>query len=663
MAYRVLADHIRTLTFSISDGGMPSNEGRGYVLRRILRRAVRYAHEKLNAPAGFFASLVDVVVENFGEAFPEITKDPKQVRDILIEEETQFRKTLERGIVQFQKFATKARAENGSIISGTDAWRLYDTYGFPVDLTQLMADETGLKVDKAGYEQAQEIAREVSRASRVSGDHNQVVIDVHLQAQLEKAGIPITVDDYKYDSNAATLQAKIQFIIKSGSQTESVDDSSSELVGIILDKTNFYAEQGGQASDWGTLTLADESAGFQVVDAQVYGGYVLHVGKVTHGSFKQGQEVLSAFDETRRRPLRQNHTATHLLNFALRSVLDNNRENTVLEQQGSLVAADKLRFDYSFNAQPTPEQVADIESKVAEMIRGKHSVLTRVTSLSDAKSIVGLRAVFGETYPDPVRVVAVGPSLSDLEEVIKNPAASKWMNGSLELCGGTHVSNSADIKDFLIVSEGAISKGSRRIVAFTGEAAAQARIQEASIEKRLSGASSDESVRTLTKDIDECQIGLLAKNKLRDRLNALRKELIDKDKAEKQAQAKLVTEELVARAKASPSPCVVAKIQVGDDQKAITFALNALKSIGKDALLYSVGNDKVYYQTMTSNESLDGVAWAKAFEAPISGRSGGKKASAQGTAPIDPSGASIESKLQEAELLANDFCKKLNLLN
>ena len=191
MAYRVLADHIRTLTFSISDGGIPSNEGRGYVLRRILRRAVRYAHEKLNAPVGFFASLVDVVVERFGEAFPEITKDPKQVRDILLEEEVQFRKTLERGIVQFQKFAAKARSDNGNVISGIDAWRLYDTYGFPIDLTQLMADETGLKVDKAGYEVLRKLAREVSRASRNVGDHNQVVIDVHLQAQL-KAQVPIT---------------------------------------------------------------------------------------------------------------------------------------------------------------------------------------------------------------------------------------------------------------------------------------------------------------------------------------------------------------------------------------------------------------------------------------------------------------------------------------
>ena len=389
----------------------------------------------------------------------------------------------------------------------------------------------------------------------------------------------------------------------------------------------------------------------------------LHVGKLTHGSFSKGQTVLAAFDETRRRPLRQNHTATHLLNFSLRKVLDNNREDTVLEQQGSLVAADKLRFDYGYQVQLTSEQISEIENQIITTIKGKYPVLTRVIPLSDAKSIKGLRAVFGETYPDPVRVVAVGPSVTDLEEVIKNPTATKWMNVSLELCGGTHVSNSAEIKDFLIVSEGAISKGSRRIVALTGEAAAHARILEASIEKRLAGASSDESIRSLTKDIDESQIGVVAKNKLRDRLNVLRKELIDKDKAEKQAQAKLITDELINRAKSPNSPYLVARVEVGDNQKAITAALMPSKSLGKHALIYSVGHDKVYYQNMTAGESVDGLAWAKAFEGPICGRSGGKKVSAQGSALINPSVASFESKLQEAEVLANDFCKKLNLLN
>ena len=661
MAFRVLADHIRTLTFSISDGGIPSNEGRGYVLRRILRRAVRFAHEKLHAPAGFFASLVDTVVERFGDAFPEIKKSPQQVKNLLLEEEMQFRKTLERGIVQFQKFAAKARAENSNVISGPDAWRLYDTFGFPVDLTQLMADESGLKVDKTGYEVAQEAARELSRAGRNNSEQNQVVIDVHLQAELESSRVPTTVDEFKYDRSAATVEGSILAIVNSGKLVESTVEG--ELCGIVLDKTNFYAEQGGQAADMGTLVLSDESASFEVLDVQVFGGYVLHIGRISFGQLSKGQKLIAAYDETRRRPLRQNHTATHLLNLALRKVLDGNRKDTSLEQQGSLVAHDKFRFDFGFHSSLSVEQVEIIEKEVKSLIDGAHPVLTRITSLADAKSIAGLRAVFGETYPDPVRVVAVGPGLTDLENVIKQAASDKWMGASLELCGGTHVANSADIRDFIIISEGAISKGSRRVVAVTGEAAAHARILEASLEKRLNEASSDDSIRSLTKDLDEAQISAVAKSRLRDRLNNLRKELIDKEKSEKQAQAKAVTDELLNKAKEDESPFMIARVNVGDNQKAITTALNALQALGKHALLYSVANDKVFYQSMAANDIFDGKELAKVFEAPINGRSGGKKMSAQGSAVISSlTKNELDTKLEEAEKLAVEFIK-LNIKN
>jgi alanyl-tRNA synthetase len=328
-----------------------------------------------------------------------------------------------------------------------------------------------------------------------------------------------------------------------------------------------------------------------------------------------------------------------------------------------LVAHDKFRFDFGYHSQPTVEQVAAIESEVKSLIEGDYPVLTRVTSLADAKAITGLRAVFGETYPDPVRVVAVGPGLSDLESVVNDSLSNKWMNASLELCGGTHVASSADIRDFLIISEGAISKGSRRIVAVTGDAAAQARILEASLVKRLNEASSDESIKSLTKDLDEAQISMISKTHLRDRLNNLRKELIDKEKTGKQAQAKAVTEELLNKVKQDNSPFMVARVNVGDNQKAITSALNALQAAGKHALLYSVADDKVFYQSMVANDAFDGRELAKAFEAPISGRSGGKKASAQGSAVISTfTKDELASKLFEAGMLASALFK-MNLKN
>jgi alanyl-tRNA synthetase len=649
MAYRVIADHIRTLTFAISDGGFPSNEGRGYVLRRILRRAVRYAHEKLNAPAGFFAQLTDVVVERFGDAFPELTKNPEAVKEILVEEESQFRKTLERGIQQFGKFARSAR--NG-MISGADAWRLYDTYGFPIDLTRLMADEQGLKIDEEGYLQAQNAAKELSRAGR-SGEQDalsKVVIDVHMLAEMERnLAIPKTNDAGKYE--CAVVEGAVLAIVQSGSLRESISTSNySDKCGIVLDQTNFYAESGGQMYDCGSLTI-DGQCEFAVEAVQAFGGYILHIGHLKYGEVHLGDRVMATFDETRRRPLRQNHTATHLLNFALKKVMcgnSNNGDIQDIEQRGSLVAPDKLRFDFNNKEPLSVEQLTRVEKLVNERIHQNLPVTTRVVPLALAKGINGLRAVFGEVYPDPVRVVAVGADLADVE---KHPDSGKWAEASVELCGGTHVRRTGDIREFVILSETAVAKGVRRIVAVTGEAAAEAARVEQDLFSRLKSSLDDTSIRAITKDIEAASCSAIKKAELMKQLEEVRHAALQ---AEKAAQADLA-KRVIASLPESSDKFVVARVEAGSNVKAITAGLQELLTRGKAGLLYSVdpATGRIYYQSLTvSGSSASAVEWAKAFESVLEGaRSGGKAASAQGTAPIPANSLLVE----EAQSLAVNF--------
>lgn len=666
MAYRVIADHIRTLTFAISDGGFPSNEGRGYVLRRILRRAVRYSHETLKAPAGFFASLVDIVVERFGDAFPELRQSPSTVKEILLEEEVQFRKTLERGIVQFGRFSKTAVASNG-VLSGADAWRLYDTYGFPVDLTRLMAEEAGLRLDEDGFIRAQTEAKELSRAGRSNGVDDalsKIVVDVHLLSDLEKIHhMAVTDDSFKYSE--AVLEATVLGLVVNNVLVQEAAPTDGYF-GLILDRSNFYAESGGQIYDEGSIVKIDGETEFMVEAVQVFGGYVLHIGYLKYGRLCVADRIIAAFDELRRRPLRHNHTATHLLNHAIGRVMAEQRP----DQKGSLVAPDRLRFDFNSTKAPTPEQIAQIEAIVGEFVAAGHIVNTRVLPLAEAMALPGLRAVFGETYPDPVRVVCVG---ADLDQVVANPADARWSNISVELCGGTHVARSSDIKSFLIISEAAIAKGIRRIVAVTGDEASKAHICEQDLSLRLAdleavaepsavvSAAHDETVKTLSKALDEASISLLAKNKLRERLNAVRLTIADADKTVRQAQSRMaldiVSEKLLSD---EHSRIHVHRIDVGDNGKALLEALNVLKKDGRSGLLYSVDllGQRISYYAVVADPHMEKVSaaeWCRAFGDGLGGRSGGKAGAAQGSASL---GSSVdEAKLQEAELVALTHAK------
>lgn len=362
-----------------------------------------------------------------GETFPEITVRVSDLKEILNEEETSFAKTLDRGEKLFADYLVKTTSSGKSVMSGADVWRLYDTYGFPVDLTRLMAEESGLTIDEEEFEREQQQARERSRKTKdTSGGDIVLKLDVHDLGKIEKQGIKPTNDSFKYGSD---ITAKIIAIHLDGNFVDSVAaEKNGGRFGIVLDRTCFYAEQGGQMNDTGNLSI-DGQVDFAVEDVQVFGGYVLHIGYLKFGSLSLADEIVCSFDELRRWPLRNNHTATHLINHALRTVL-----GSVVDQKGSLVAPEKFRFDYACKAAPTVAELEKVEDLTNAFVKANHQLYFKDVPLEDAKKINGLRAVFGEVYPDPVRVVSVG---FDVDEMLKDPSNEKWKAASIEFCGGT----------------------------------------------------------------------------------------------------------------------------------------------------------------------------------------------------------------------------------
>ena len=348
MAYRVVADHIRTLSIALTDGGRPDNVGRGYVLRRILRRGIRFATEKLKAKPGFFASLVDIVVKTLGDAFPELRKDPQAIKDIINEEEIQFLKTLNRGRKLLDREIGKLAGK--TVLRGEVAWRLYDTYGFPVDLTQLMSEEFGLTVNMEEYEHCKSQAQLASQGKGGTQDDH-IALDVHAINELKDSMNIATTDDnakYSYEASSADKNANYVFegckskvvALRRNKQFVNTVESGQEC-GVLLDKTCFYAEQGGQIYDEGFLEkIDDDSVEFKVRNVQVRGGYILHMGTL-EGKLAVGDIVSLKIDEIRRKNVMNNHTGTHVLNFALRKALQGSGSEA--DQKGSLVAPERLR--------------------------------------------------------------------------------------------------------------------------------------------------------------------------------------------------------------------------------------------------------------------------------------------------------------------------------
>ncbi|WP_166421883.1 alanine--tRNA ligase [Pseudoalteromonas sp. Z1A8] len=418
---RVVADHIRSCAFLISDGVMPSNEGRGYVLRRIIRRAVRHGN-KLGAQGSFFYKLVAALIEQMGQAYPELAKQQEIIEKVLRIEEEQFGKTLERGLAILEESLSDLK---GDIIPGDLVFKLYDTYGFPADLTADVARERQMTIDHQGFEECMAVQRKTAQqAGKFGADYNdQLKSDKHT--------------DFKgYDSTH--YSATVIEIFAGGEAVQLLEDGQQGIV--VLDRTPFYAESGGQTGDTGTITVAGGE--FNVTNTTKLGNAFAHHGTV-QGRIGVNDKVDATIDDTRRDSIKKNHTATHILHEALRQLLGEH-----VGQKGSLVQPDRLRFDFSHFEAVTKDELREIERVVNDEIRRNFALNTELMAIDDAKA-KGAMALFGEKYDDEVRVVTIG-------------------DYSIELCGGTHVERAGDIGLFKIVSESGIAAGVRRIEAVTG---------------------------------------------------------------------------------------------------------------------------------------------------------------------------------------------------
>nr|CCA14233.1 unnamed protein product [Albugo laibachii Nc14] len=674
MAYRVVADHIRTLTFAIADGVMPSNDGRGYVLRRILRRAVRYGQQFLNAPKGFLNQLVRVVVDMMHNTFPELKVKQNEVEQAILEEEESFGRTLNKGIEKFRKIvesvqgARDGEKQQAPAISGKDAFFLYDSMGFPLDLTQVMAEEEGMTVDVEGYGEQMKLQSERSKQDRKkgSGDNARpLVLEAQETNALLELGIPTTNDDAKYEWNKA-LQAKVVAIFTTTDSScefvSAVTAQKHDRIGIVLDRTSFYAQAGGQVYDTGSLEK-DQPAGtrFNIDAVESYAGYVLHAGTLESGSLQVGDDISCQVDYDRRSKIAPNHTMTHVLNFALRKVLVKN-----VDQRGSLVDDVRMRFDFTTNKPLSPSQLQAVENMCENSIKQELQVFTKNTSQTDARRIQGLRAVFGETYPDTVRVVSIGQMI---DPMLKDPENSTWSNFSVEFCGGTHLENTKQARKFVLYEEGAIARGIRRISAYTGQEALNAEKRGQELQKQLDciKAMQDSdfiaNVTAFRPILDASLISLPLKDHLRKELEVL----VDRVKTLKKKEAALraadaITQAIkqVKEAQEKSTKFVVARMQAGTDVKLGREILAAMSNALPEGsfMVFSTDDDAKktaafcqVSQHHADTKQLDARQWVNEAMKPMNGKGGGKSA-------LNANGqAKIMDHIEEAMAIAESYVR------
>lgn len=582
---RVIADHIRSCAFMIVDGVLPSNEGRGYVLRRIIRRAIRHGY-KLGQTQAFFHKLVPVLVEQMGDAYPELVKEKDNVVRALKLEEERFAETLENGMKILEEDIASL---SSTVISGTTAFKLYDTYGFPLDLTADVARERGLTVDEVGFEKEMEAQRERARSASNFSAQSKGKIDYDGQTQFL---------GYHRDDADGVIQA----IFVNEASVDSADEGQDAIV--ILDETPFYGESGGQKGDTGSLTEGMNS--FHVDDCQKQGGAFLHIGRVTAGQLKVGQKIHAQVDVAARRASEKNHSATHLLHAALRETL-----GTHVQQKGSLVEPERLRFDFAHFEPISDEDLLTIEKLVNHNIMLNTPVCTEEMSIEAAKS-KGAMALFGEKYGDVVRVVDMG-------------------RFSIELCGGTHVNSTGEIGPFRILSETGIASGVRRIEAVTGEGAWEAIYKN---EQTLINIAT-----TVKSD----------KQQVENKVQQLVAEQREQEKLIKQLQSKLASSQgsdLASAAVKVGDVNVLASKLEGADVNTLRETLDSLKDKLEPAIivLSAVSGDKVSLvagvsksitQTYKAGELVNHVA------SQVGGKGGGRPDMAQ-------AGGSDPSKLDEA---------------
>lgn len=576
---RVIADHIRSCSFLIVDGVLPSNEGRGYVLRRIIRRAIRHGH-KLGQTQTFFHKLVAALVAEMGEAYPELTKAQAQVEKVLLAEEQQFEKTLDKGMTVLDAALAELK---GNVIPGEVVFTLYDTYGFPVDLTNDIARERELSLDIEGYEEAMNAQRQRARAA------GSFKVDYTQQLQLEGK-----TDFTGYENTCSA--GNVVALVKGGDVTDAIssDGSSGEEAVVVLDQTPFYAESGGQVGDSGYLRA--NGVVFEVQDCQKQGNHYLHIGLLSSGTITTGQQLEAEVDDQVRQATSLNHSATHILHAALREILGDH-----VTQKGSLVDSKRLRFDFSHFEAVSPEQLKAIERRVNVEIRRNSAVETDICDMEAAQQ-KGAMALFGEKYGDEVRVLTMGEGYS------------------VELCGGIHASRTGDIGLMRIISETGIAAGVRRIEAVTGE---QALVYLDELEQQL-----DEIGKTLKTNRDN----------VAQKVTGLYAEAKELEKQNAQLKGKLASSagsDLASQAKDIQGVKVLSASVEGVDPKALRDTVDQLKNKLESGvvLLAAPGDDKVALVAGVTKDVTDRVKAGELMQfvaAQLGGKGGGRPDMAQG---------------------------------
>ncbi|MEO1277999.1 MAG: alanine--tRNA ligase-related protein, partial [Planctomycetota bacterium] len=600
-----------------------------------------------------------------GQAFPELGRAQALIEETLELEETRFRQTLERGLRLLDD--ELAKLPDGSALPGDAAFKLYDTYGFPLDLTQVMAEERGLTVDVDGFHAAMAEQREQSRAGAKAGARGELVLDADAISRLQTLHVKPTEDVDKY--HGREIRARVKAIWNGRDLDENAEASGrADSIGVVLDTTNFYAESGGQQADHGRMFVSKEArtnardahhgGEFRVEGAKAFGGYVLHTGRMVRGELRVGDEVTLNLDSERRHSLAANHTCTHLFNFGLREVVGG---DTPPEQRGSMVAPDRLRFDFDASGPISPEDLGKIEAMVRESIEQDQPVHADLVTQSKALEINGLRAVFGEKYPNPVRVVSIGAPIPDM---VDDPAKERWRSHSVELCGGTHLVSTGQAEAFEIVHEEGVAKGIRRIVAVTRGEAHQAVADAQALQAELEGvaAKPDEElpaeIARLSRTIDEATISVARKAELRETLGGLQERAKQARKAMAKAATKVAIEQAksLAQSTGDGNPLVAIVDAVGD-RGAMQSAMGEVRKVlpdspvmllsldpeGKVALLADVPQVAI-------DRGLKAGDWIKAVAPVVGGKGGGRPNQAQGGGPEGGHIKAAADKAQEVAL-------------
>jgi Alanyl-tRNA synthetase len=571
------------------------------------------------------------VIDTFGGYYPELVKEKATILEIINEEETAFSSMLDRGISYFMDLESEMKQDGNKVVAGEKAFFLYDTLGFPIDLTQQMAEEAGFEVDVQGFENQMEEQKQRSRDARnaaKSGGAVRLELIAEQTSWLAKNGIATTNDDSKYDWDIDLSATVAAIYTEEGFLEAGKKAVPGDNVGIILDKSSFYAEAGGQEADIGIIEL--ESAKFKVMDVQVYGGYLLHTGTIEEGQIEVGASAKCKVDYDRRRDIAPNHSMTHVLNAALKSILGDG-----VDQRGSLCNDEKLRFDFSYKNALSIKQLQAVEELCQKTIADKEEVTSKVMPLEEAKAIDGVRAVFGEVYPDPVRVITVGADTS------------------IEFCGGTHVKNTAEAEAFAIVEETAVAKGIRRISAVTKSLAKQAIELGASFELKVSEIEKlpadteglDKTAGALRKELDSGFISAVLKANLRGRIEAVQKKGVEAKKralAQRVDRVMNVVKEQLTDAANKGVTSLVLNVDIGADSKASQKVMKAAQTIAPSMAFMGISEEeqgsggKVMAFALVPDalieNGLKADEWVRATLEVCGGRGGGRPTNAQGQA-------------------------------